>query len=202
MKNVLLIINILLIVLVGYLFYYVFSKDKSAPKKQPIKVENNNPEAASAPVGQIAYIELDSLEANYEFYQKVKSDYERKQKAAENEILSLQKKYQARTEQLQQQAATMTPEQQEKAMMEINKMQQDFQTRRETLDKDLFDFNTKTQKDVLKKIEVFLKEFNKDGKYAYILSYEPGFMFYKDSTMNITPEVVQGLNAEYTASKK
>lgn len=200
MKNVLLVINIILIILVGFLFYYVFTNHNKVPQ-QKAKTENNG-ETKVPESDKIAYIDLDSLETNYKFYQKIKADYEKKQNAANNEIIALQKKYQSRTEQLQQKAATMTPDEQEKAMLEINRMQQDFQTRKESLDKGLFDFNTKMKDEILEKIEVYLKQFNADGKYAYILSYEPGFMFYKDSTLNITNEVVAGLNAEYTADDK
>ena len=58
------------------------------------------------------------------------------------------------------------------------------------------------KEDVLIRIQNFLKVYNKDGKYSYIFSYEPGFMFYKDSTLNITPDVIAGLNALDSANKK
>lgn len=197
MKNVLLVINIVLILLVGYLYFFIFSGKKAAATTHAEKVTVSESEPASQK-SRIAYIDLDSLQAQYGYYQKIKTDFEKKQNAANNEIMSLQRKFQNRTAELQQKANTMTPEQQEKAMMEINKMQQDFQTRKETLDKNLFDYNSKMKDDILDKIETFLKTYNKDGRYSYIFSYEPGFMFYKDSTLNITKDVVEGLNADYS----
>ena len=96
--------------------------------------------------------------------------------------------------QLQQKAATMTQKQQASAMQEINKMQQELQERKQKVDNDLYNENSKMKEDILTRIESFLKTYNKDGKYSYIFSYEPGFMFYKDSTLNITPDVISGLN--------
>jgi outer membrane protein len=62
------------------------------------------------------------------------------------------------------------------------------------LDKDLFDLTNTMKKNVLKKVQDFLAEYNKDKRFDYILSYEPGFMFYKDESLNITDDVVKGLN--------
>ncbi len=113
----------------------------------------------------------------------------------------MQKKYQARAMQLQQKGSTMNQQEQEAAMQEINKMQQDLQARKQVIDNDLYNYNSKMKEDILTRIQNFLKQYNKDGKYAYIFSYEPGFMFYKDSTLNITPDVVAGLNDEYSKNK-
>jgi outer membrane protein len=103
--------------------------------------------------------------------------------------------------QLQQKAATMNQQEQANAMEEINKMQQQLQERKQGIDNDLFNYNSKMKEDILNRIQDFLKVYNKDGRYSYIFSYEPGFMFYKDSTLNITPDVIAGLN-ELAEKKK
>ena len=96
----------------------------------------------------------------------------------------------------------MNAQEQEAAMKEINQMQQDLQVKKQELDNSLYNSNAKMKEDILTKIQNFLKEYNKDGRYAYILSYEPGFMFYRDSTLNITSDVIKGLNDLYTKEKK
>ncbi len=198
MKNTLLIINIVLICLVGYLYYLHFND----PKK-PSQVKNENMGVADLKGGaKVAYIDLDSLQSNYTYYKKIKTEFERKQEAANNEISGMQKKYQNRAMQLQQKGATMNQQEQESAMQEINKMQQDLQSRKQVIDNDLYNYNSKMKEDILTRIQNFLKDYNKDGKYSYIFSYEPGFMFYKDSTLNITPYVIAGLNELYSENKK
>jgi len=87
-------------------------------------------------------------------------------------------------------------------MQEINKMQQDLQSRKQVIDNDLYNYNSKMKEDILTRIQDYLKQYNKDGRYSYIFSYEPGFMFYKDSTLNITPDVIAGLNEVYSENKK
>ncbi|MEJ7676074.1 MAG: hypothetical protein WKF59_26075 [Chitinophagaceae bacterium] len=47
-----------------------------------------------------------------------------------------------------------------------------------------------------------MKEYNNDGRYDYVFSYEPGLMFYKDSALNITSDVINGLNNLYAKNKK
>jgi outer membrane protein len=198
MKNILLIINIILIGLVGYLYYLHFHHSK-AKIIQEVKssIENNLNQKS-----KVAYIDLDSLQNNYTYYKKIKAEFEQKQSAANDEITSMQKKYQARAVQLQQKASSMNQKEQESAMQEMNKMQQDLQARKQGIDNELYNYNSKMKEDILTRIQDFLKEYNADGRYSYIFSYEPGFMFYKDSTLNITTDVISGLNQKYSASKK
>ncbi len=89
----------------------------------------------------------------------------------------------------------MSQQEQENAMKEISQMQEGLAARKQGMDNNLYNENTKMKDDILSRIQNFLKEYNKDGKYAYIFSYEPGLMFYKDSTLNITNDVVVGLNS-------
>ena len=198
MKNVLLIINVVLIGLVGYLYYLHFN----TPAKSETHVSKGNTGSGLIESSKVAYIDLDSLQNNYVYYKKIKADFERKQSAANDEIGGMQKKYQTRAMQLQQKGSTMNQQEQEAAMQEINKMQQDLQARKQEIDNDLYNYNSKMKEDILTRIQNFLKNYNKDGKYSYIFSYEPGFMFYKDSTLNITPDVITGLNSLYSENKK
>jgi outer membrane protein len=46
-------------------------------------------------------------------------------------------------------------------------------------------------------IEEYLKEFNKDKGYTYILGYQEGTIYYKDASYDITDEVLKGLNEKY-----
>jgi outer membrane protein len=188
--------NFILLLLVAILYYLYFkSNKKEVPQLKTVTTStthNGN---------KVAYIDLDSLQSNYQYYKKIKSEYERKQLASNDEISNMQKRYQNRAMQLQQKGPTMNQQEQEAAMKEINQMQQDLQSKKQSLDNDLFNYNSKMKEDILSRIQNFLKDYNKDGKYDYIFSYEPGFMFYKDSSLNITNDVIAGLNALYVKNK-
>jgi len=199
MKNVSLVLNVILLLLVGYLYIDKFS----SPKKTIVAAASHKTTDTKNNYGnQVAYIDLDSLQDKYEYYKVLKADFERKQAASNNEVTNLQKRYQSRAMQLQQKGATMTPHEQEAAMREINQMQQGLQTKKQALDNALYNSNSKMKEDILNKIQNFLKEYNKDGRFDYVFSYEPGFMFYKDSALNITADVINGLNEQYANKKK
>ena len=199
MKNILLVVNIILLGLVGYLYFLQFGNNKSV--KTPVAAGVNNEDSLQGKV-KIAYIDLDSLQNNYGYYKKIKVELEGKQKSANTELTSMQKKFQTRAMALQQKAQTMTPQEQEKAMAEMNSMQGDLQNRQQSIEGELFEYNAKMKEDILARIQNFLKTYNRDSRYSYIFSYEPGFMFYKDSSLDITNDVIKGLNDLYATEKK
>ena len=197
MKNFSLILNIVLLLLIGYLYYVQFSSKKSSAA-----FTNAAKDSSCNHGNKVAYIELDSLQSSYQYYKLLKADFEKKQAASNNEIADLQRRYQARALQLQQKGATMSQPEQESAMKEINQMQQGLQAKKQTLDNELYNSNSKMKEDILTRIQDFLKVYNNDGRYDYVFSYEPGFMFYKDSALNITSDVIKGLNDLYAKNKK
>lgn len=192
MKQLSIILNVVLLALVGFLYYLYFFSSKSQ-----VLLVHSGKDSSINHGNKVAYIDLDSLQNNYEYYKKIKADIDRRQNANTEEITALQKRYQARAMQLQQKAPTMNQHDQEAAVKEMNQMQQDLQTKKQASDNDLFNYNSKMKEDILTRIQNYLKEYNKDGRYDYILSYEPGFMFYKDTALNITKDVIEGLNKQY-----
>ena len=75
MKNILLTINIILLLLVGYLYYLHFHNDNQQNTAHKISSESTSTNDKS----RVAYIDLDSLQNNYGYYQKLKNDFEKKQ---------------------------------------------------------------------------------------------------------------------------
>ncbi|MDB5221588.1 MAG: hypothetical protein JWN83_255 [Chitinophagaceae bacterium] len=199
MKHFSLILNVVLLLLVGYLYFDKFS---SSSKKTTVANTQKCKDSSTHHGNKVAYIDLDSLQGSYEYYKVLKADFEKQQAASNNQVADLQRRYQARAMQLQQKGATMTPQEQEAAMKEINQMQQGLQAKKQELDNALYNSNSKMKEDILTKIQDFLKTYNSDGRYDYVLSYEPGFMFYKDSALNITGDVISGLNELYAKNKK
>lgn len=198
MKQFSLIFNVILLVLVGVLYYLHFSSKKAAV------IDLKSPASAQVHSGgaRVAYLDLDSLQSNYGYYKKIKADFEKKQTESNNEITNLQKRYQSRAMQLQQKGPTMNQQEQDAAMKEINQMQESLAAKKQATDNELFAYNSKMKDDILKKIQDFLKEYNKNKRFDYIFSYEPGFMFYKDTTLDITRDVVIGLNKNYSETNK
>lgn len=200
MKNVNLIFNIVLLVLVGVLFYLHFSSSK----KPVVQHTPTTGKQAEAPEGmcKIAYFEMDSIENSFAMVKDVKAELNRKEEAINTELNKLQRNYQQKASDYQSKAATMNQVQSEMATKDIMQMQQNLQSRKQQLDQEYQDFYMRKMRDVKTKIEDFLKQYNGDKGFAYIFAYEPGLFYYRDTAYNITADVVKGLNETYTTKKK
>lgn len=194
MKNGILILNVVLLVLVGVLFYLHFSSKNPSTTK----AANNQNSTAAAKDFKIAYFEMDSVENSFQMVKDVKAELTRKEEAIGTELERLEKNYRNKIAQYQAQGANMTQVQSEMAQRDVMQMQQSMQSRRQSLEQEYQDLQMRKLKDVKTKIEDFLKRYNADKGYTYILAYEPGIFYYKDTTYNITGDLIQGLNQQYT----
>ncbi len=191
-----LVLNVVLLIAVGVLFYLHFSGKKTTPAATTSK------QTAATPAGfKIAYFEMDSLEASFAMVKDVKSELDKREVAVNSELSGLEKKYQNKIAQYQQQGPTMNQVQSEAAQRDVMQMQQSIQSRKQSLDQEYQDFYMRKMKDVKSKIEDFLKEYNNAKGYTYIFAYEPGLFYYRDTAYNITNDVIQGLNSRYNQKK-
>lgn len=160
--------------------------------------ENTGKEVAGT---QIAYVNLDTLETKYTFWAEKKASFEKSQKSMEAEIDRLSTTFQneATAFQKKAQAGTLSQTEGEAGQRKLSKMQQDIESRHEQMSgqllKETQDFNTELQS----RLDEFLARYNKDKKYAYILSESKGsgLILYADESFDITNEIIDGLNAEY-----
>lgn len=197
MKNLSTYLSLLALVLVGVLFYLHFTPSH--------RDHDHKPQATGADHShfRIAYFDIDSLQNNYQYFKDVSGQIKKKEGDITSQLNSLQESYQKRIKELQAKSATMTQAEGEAAQREYSQMQQKYQQRQMALEQDLKKEQVDVMTAVRGKIENFLKEYNKQHGYAFILSYEPGFMlYYKDSTYDITNDVIRGLNDDYKAEKK
>ena len=82
--------------------------------------------------------------------------------------------------------------------------QQNIETKKQTqgqaLSEDSFKFTEGLQKD----LKDFLEEYNKEKKYMYILTTGTGldYLVYKNPALNITNDVIKGMNIKMNAKAK
>lgn len=191
MKNISTILGVISLVLIAVLFYLHFSSGTSA------KISSKSSSKDSTVVNgdfRIAYFEMDSLENNFEMVKEVKTELSKKEEAINNELSRLEKNYRDKITKYQNQGATMTQVQSEAAQRDVMQMQQNIQNRKQALDQEYQDFYMRQMKSVKDKIEGFLKEYNASKGYSYIVAHEPGLFYFRDTTYNITKDVIKGLN--------
>jgi outer membrane protein len=195
MKNAALILNAVLLVLVGILFYLHFSSRKK-PDAAVVKSTTREEHPGSF---RIAYFEMDSVENSFEMVKDVKADLSKEEDRLNGEMNRLQKQYNDKLTQYQR--TEMSQVQSEAASKEMLAMQDEIRGKKQNMDQHYQDLYMRKMQDVKAKIEEFLKEYNKDRTYSYIFSNEPGFIYYKDTAFNITHDLVKGLNNQYHTKK-
>jgi len=202
MKNGLLILNVILAIAVAYLLYSHFNSKKSnaasVNEKNPVKDT-----LYDSPPFSIAYFEMDSIEANFDMVKDVKAELSKKEESINTELDKMDKSYREKVNNYQQKARaqSMTQVQSEMATQDLMNAQDEIKNRKQALDQDYNDFMVRRMKDVKNKIEEFLKEYNKTRNYSYIVSYEQGLFYYKDTLYNITADVIKGLNVMYGSKR-
>ena len=196
MKQLSTILSSVALILVIVLFILYF-KDRNQPK-QVSKVAVSD----TSYNFKIAYFDIDSLQQHYLYYKDAFEQLKSKESQMSAELTNLENSYQKRIREWQQKGANMTQAEGEAAQKEFGQMQERYQRRKIELEQELEKRKIDLMGDLRNKLEDFLKEYNKDRKFAYILSNEPGLIFYRDSAYDITPDVLKGLNADYKAKEK
>jgi outer membrane protein len=195
MKNASLILNVVLLIAVAVLFYLHFSSGKKTVETAKVASASG-----SVPTGdfKIAYFEMDSLNNSFSLVKEVKAEISKEEEKMNSELARLQKSYNDKVTQYQSQAQSgMSSQDSENANRDIVQMQQRFAAAKQQWEVRLQDMSMRKMQEVKNKVEDFLKEYNKSKGYTYILAYEPGFMFYRDSTYDITGDLLKGLNEKY-----
>ena len=84
-----------------------------------------------------------------------------------------------------------------KAQEELQRLDNELKTQEQIKTQELQDESIQKIQQVKKKIEEYLKDYNKNKNYAYIFASSGDIMYYKDSVYSITNEVLKGLNEQY-----
>ena len=200
MKNGLLIWNVLLTLVAGYLLITHFGTKK--PPSSAIKMSSADTSGMNKSF-RIAYFEMDSIAANFSMVKDLKAEMSKREDAITSELdrmgKNLQQKY--GYYQNQAQSGALNETQSQTAAQEIKTLDEQIKNKKQELDQDYGDFVSRRQTEIKSMIENFLKEYNKTKDYSYIVSYEQGLFYYKDSVYNITADVIKGLNEQYKSRK-
>lgn len=197
MKNGLLILNVVLLAAVAVLFYLHFS----TAKKTDIRTTTSAAGTRANSSFQIAYFDMDSIANTFSMVKDVKAELSKKEEALNNELTRMERDYRAKAAKYQEQAPNMNQTQSEMAQRDMMQTQQAMQGRKQQLEQEYQELELRKRSDIHTKIETYLKEYNRDNRFAYIISYEPELFYYKDTAYNITADLIKGLNAGYDKKK-
>ncbi len=159
----------------------------------------------SVPALKIAYVDIDTLLTNYKLWIQLNEEMIRKEENVRvtlNEKMSnLQADYEEFERKLNNNAFA-TRERAESEQNRILKKRQELEELQERLSNELAIENNKNNMLFRDSINAYVKEYNKTKGYNVILSRLGDNILYIDYAMNITQEIIDGLNARYEAYKK
>ncbi len=148
---------------------------------------------------KIAYVEVDSIMSQYKFCKDYSLVLQKKSQNIENTLASKQRALQAAAAKFQQdvQSNKYTQQQAEAVQANLQRQGADLQALQQRLGTE-FQNETNTFNNALRdSIQHYLAAYNKDKKYALIISKAGDNILYADKAYDITNEVIAGLNKAY-----
>lgn len=148
---------------------------------------------------KIAYVEVDSLMSQYKFCKDYTLILQKKGQNIQATLAQKGQALQAAAANFQQkaQANAYTREQAQAIQANLQRQQQDLQTLQQRLSSEFDAEQAKYNNALRDSLQHFLKAYNKDKKYALILSKAGDNLLYADKSFDITTDVVNGLNKAY-----
>lgn len=184
---------------------------QSCNNNQPAKAQQEALEEAGDHI-RIAYVDIDTLNAKYDFLNNKKKELEAREEQVMNELRRSEKQIQDDYVSFQRkaQSGTMTQAEGEAAEKRLMQMQQSLATRKETLTNELLKEQDEFNANLQERLDGYLEEYNKDAKYDFIFTYSKSVktILWTNKKYDITEEVVAGLNKkakemkDTTANKK
>jgi outer membrane protein len=222
MKNLSLIINAVLAVCIAVLFYFQFAEREPEARKNTVDAAVIDSVSATL---KIAYVNHDSLMANYKLVDDIMAELDVAKKKSErkveqrNKLLSQQLEqmmgeYQSKYVELEQQGQTMNEALRNMKLQELASLEQNVQAFSQEAEQEVMQLGQKLQNDLMQlevkrnneistKLKTLLAEYNQDYGFSFILAHsdEAGGILLGNPALDITKDIVAGLNEVYDAQK-
>jgi outer membrane protein len=195
MKNLSLILSVVALLGVGVLSFIHF---------KPVSGANDQVGSGPGIVGdlRVAYINSDSVLKNYQYLkaraeileakkQKVEQDYVNRAQSLQNEITAYQRNMN-----------NMTVGQVRAVEEDLNKKRQNLQLYEESATQELMNDQAKLNKDLYDRITAYLQKYGKEKGLHIVFKFDPtSDILYGEAALDITPDIIKGLNDEYTVEQ-
>ncbi len=189
MKNLSLILNAVLLVAVGVLYYLHFSGPRSSATTA----------AASTPTDlKIAYIVSDSVLNHYEYFKVVSAKLEATGRKAQQDLRNRAQALQNDIEAYQRNANSLTIGQAKSLEEDLGRKQQNLEMQRQASAQQLNDEQLKVTQDIYARVTEFLKKYGADNGLQVVFKFDQSSdVLFGNSGLDITKPVTDGLNEAY-----
>ncbi len=159
---------------------------------------------AKANAEEIVYVNSDSLLSNYAYFKDVRAKFEEKAKKAQNDLQSKGNAFQKEVADYQKNAGTMSAEQRANTEERLARKQDELGKLNQNASSSLAQQEAEENEKLYNRVSDFLKKHAAEKGYKLVLTYSTAnpTVLFADSKLEITEDVVKGLNAEYSKEKK
>ena len=201
-------INIVLIIAVAVLYYLHFSSNSAGSDEVDIALIDSTSVKVKPNVdgAEIVYVNSDVLNEEYQLVKDIASttlaEQQRLEMKYQREGQKLQQDYAIYQQQVSQGRLTTTQAMADQEDMKKRKAQlQQMEVRLEKLINEI----QKKSEEVHNTVMNYVKDYNAKSNHSYILTYTergPGAILLASDSLDITATILEGLNAQYKASKE
>ncbi len=155
---------------------------------------------------KIAYVNLDSLNANYLFITEKSAELEKNATAAETKVKNEAAMRQKEVDELiaYAQRGNLPADEQATVQNRLGQLQNELAQIQQREEEMLMQSEATLQEDLRKKLEVYTASYAKANGWDYIFSYQSTapLILFANPIYDLTSEIVKGLNAEYETEKQ
>ena len=189
MKNLSLILNGVLIIAVGFLYYDEFSESDDA-------IESETKSEMSVKNLTIAYINSDSLLTNYNYYEEVSDKLDERRAKLQQEYTRRAEGLQKQIEDYQRTRTNLTIAQARAVEEDLGRKRQNLLQYQETITQELMREEAAITQELYDKVSSYLKKYGDENNLQVVLTYSAGSgLLYANDALNITDQVIEGLNS-------
>lgn len=152
----------------------------------------------------IVYVNSDSLLNDYQYFKELKVKFEDKSKKAEADLKNKGAAFQREVAAYQQGAQSMSADQRAQTEERLARKQQELQTYQQNAGSALASEEAKENEKLYDKVADYLKKHAKEKGYKMVLTYSKGnsAILFADESLDVTKDVIKGLNEAYKSEKK
>ncbi len=193
------IFNIILAIAVVVLYILHFTSKPQGP----VFVNASDSTLMAMPTQGSAFVNGDSLLENYDYFKNAKKDFEAKTLRTEKEIEAKRSVLELEFTNYQKMASSMSPEQRARTEESLMRKEQDLRLFSENAAAKLQEDQNKFNEQLFDKVSKYLKEHTKEKSYKIVFNFTKGSgILYANDSLDITNEVLEGLNKQYKEKSK
>ena len=201
MKKISLWLNVVLIIAVAGIYFLHFTGNKTSRAE----VSADGTEQVIDRDYAIAYIDIDTLVSNYGLFIDKRDELSQKKNELEAELQIKSKNFENEVRDFQDKVnkGLITRTKAQILQQQLAQKEQDLYATRDNLGRQLAEEEQVMYRQVLNEVMSYLEEYNTEYNYKIIFSKTfGGQLLYTDKSLNITNDVLQGINKKYAEIKE